>query len=495
MTDPRPCCFRWAHRTIVLACLAIVLTAAPRALGQAPAAPKPSPPSTANRQERLKDRDRLAKEVEQLKTHGKLLDAIKAAEAMLAIEHEVLGETSEDAIGSLEVLARLHQDREDWAEAKKARSEVLELREKTLGKDHWKVTDARSALANVERSSRMDAAVRRRLAAAEKLDQKVEELFGQGKYSEAIVIAREEATLRKEIQGERHPDYAQSLNNLAVLLDTQGDYAAARPLYEQALAIRKAVLGERHPDYATSLNNLAVLLESQGDYAAARPLYEQALAITQGGAGRAPPRLRHQPEQPGGAARSRRGTTPPPGPSTSRRWRSRKAVLGERHPDYALSLNNLAALLESQGDYAAARPLFEQALAIRKAVLGERHPDYATSLNNLAAAAAVPGGLRRCPAPLRAGAGDPQGGAGRAPPRLRHQPEQPGVCCCSRRGTTPAPGPSSSRRWRSARRCWAKHTPTTPGAWSSLRNWLNRRETSPRPDSSSNRLSTSPKNS
>ena len=60
-------------------------------------------------------------------------------------------------------------------------------------------------------------------------------------------------------------------------------------------------------------------------------------------------------------------------------------MLGERHPDTAPSLNNLAELLDEQGDYAAAKPLYEQALAIRKAVLGERHPDTAQSLNNLAA--------------------------------------------------------------------------------------------------------------
>ena len=50
----------------------------------------------------------------------------------------------------------------------------------------------------------------------------------------------------------------------------------------------------------------------------------------------------------------------------------RKAVLGERHPDTAASLNNLAVLLQAQGDYAAAKPLYEQALAIHKAVYGER---------------------------------------------------------------------------------------------------------------------------
>jgi tetratricopeptide (TPR) repeat protein len=62
----------------------------------------------------------------------------------------------------------------------------------------------------------------------------------------------------------------------------------------------------------------------------------------------------------------------------------RERALGPDHPDTTLSLNNLAALLESQGDYAAARPLHERALAIRERALGLDHPDIATSLNNLA---------------------------------------------------------------------------------------------------------------
>jgi hypothetical protein len=36
------------------------------------------------------------------------------------------------------------------------------------------------------------------------------------------------------------------------------------------------------------------------------------------------------------------------------------------------------------GDNAAARPYFEQSLEIRRKVLGEEHPDTALSLNNLA---------------------------------------------------------------------------------------------------------------
>jgi CHAT domain-containing protein len=61
----------------------------------------------------------------------------------------------------------------------------------------------------------------------------------------------------------------------------------------------------------------------------------------------------------------------------------RKEVLGEHHPDYASSLNNLAYLLQLQGDYAGARPLCERALAIRKVVLGEHHPQYRNSLSTL----------------------------------------------------------------------------------------------------------------
>ena len=63
----------------------------------------------------------------------------------------------------------------------------------------------------------------------------------------------------------------------------------------------------------------------------------------------------------------------------------RKSVLGENHPDYAGSLNNLGSLYEDIGDYAQAEQYIMQALKIYKSVLGENHPDYAGSLNNLGA--------------------------------------------------------------------------------------------------------------
>ena len=299
------------------------------------------PALTTAQRERLKERDHLGKQATKLRSEGKLAEAIKAAEGKLAIERQVLGEASDDAIRSMELIASIQEQRDDWPAAVSTRRNVLNLRVRALGEAHWKVTDARLALQDIERRAAMTLEQRRKLAEATRLGGKVKVLYRAGKFGKALQTARRAQALRKEVLGERHRDYTTSLNNLAMLLYGQGDYAAARPLYERALAIKKEVLGERHPDYATSLNNLANLLQATGDYAGARPLYEQALAI-------------------------------------------RKAVLGERHLDYATSLNNLAMLLYGQGDYAGARPLYEQALAIRKAVLGERHLDYATSLNNLA---------------------------------------------------------------------------------------------------------------
>ncbi len=61
----------------------------------------------------------------------------------------------------------------------------------------------------------------------------------------------------------------------------------------------------------------------------------------------------------------------------------REAVLGKQHPDTASSYNNLASLLKDTGDYAAAKSYLEQALAIFEAVLGPTHPSTKVVRANL----------------------------------------------------------------------------------------------------------------
>jgi CHAT domain-containing protein/Tfp pilus assembly protein PilF len=331
----------------------------------------------------LKQRDQLHDQTQRSQTAGRLSEAITSAKAMLAIERKVLPGDHDDVIGSLNWLASMYLERADFTAAKTARLEALGLLRRHHGEKHWKVTDARRALDDVEGQARMTRDQMQKLAEGNRLNREVIELHQARKHGEATPRARRVLALRKEVLGERHPEYAMSLNNLALLLESQGDYAAARPLFEQALAINKGVLGERHPEYAMSLHDLAGLLRSQGDYAAARPLNEQALAILKEVLGE-----RHRDYAMSlnslAVLLAWQGDYAVARPLFEQALAINKELRGERHRDYASSLNNLAALFMSEGDHAAARPLFEQALAIRREVLGERHPEYATSLNNLA---------------------------------------------------------------------------------------------------------------
>jgi tetratricopeptide (TPR) repeat protein len=59
-------------------------------------------------------------------------------------------------------------------------------------------------------------------------------------------------------------------------------------------------------------------------------------------------------------------------------------ALGPDHPWVGTSLNNVAALYESQGRYAEAEPLYKRTVSIYEKALGPDHPDFGQSLNNLA---------------------------------------------------------------------------------------------------------------
>ena len=54
------------------------------------------------------------------------------------------------------------------------------------------------------------------------MNQRVVELFAQGKYREALELAQKALAIRQQLLGEEHPDYAASLNNLAAAVSRDG---------------------------------------------------------------------------------------------------------------------------------------------------------------------------------------------------------------------------------------------------------------------------------
>ena len=62
------------------------------------------------------------------------------------------------------------------------------------------------------------------------LNKQTEMLHSQGKYAEAIIVARRSFALTEQVLGPDHPAVGKALNNLAELYREQGRYAEAEPL-------------------------------------------------------------------------------------------------------------------------------------------------------------------------------------------------------------------------------------------------------------------------
>ncbi len=240
----------------------------------------PRPPMNKEQQQKFKELNRVAAERQKLTREGKLEEAIAAAENELTLFREVFGKDHKTVVLLLQTLAQLHERREDWAAARRALQEAADVQRRLYGKEDWRVTDARLAVADLEQRSRLTAEQRGQLRQAAALTQQFGRLVGSGKHREAAAVVQRELALRKELLGEWHPSYAAALNNLAGMYNEMGGHAKAELLFRQVLALRKQVLGEKHPDYAGNLNNLALLYLAKGEAPRGEPLARQAVEGT-----------------------------------------------------------------------------------------------------------------------------------------------------------------------------------------------------------------------
>jgi tetratricopeptide (TPR) repeat protein len=223
----------------------------------------------------------------------------------------------------------------------------------------------------------------------DELNQQVVQLYQQGDYNQAIIIAEQALELARHMLGTEHPDVAASLNNLARLYKFQGRYREAEQMYLQSLAIMKRLLGEEHLNeehlnVANNLNNLAGLYEAQGRYKEAEQMYLQSLAIMKCLLGEEHLNVATSLNNLAALYKSQ-GRYSEAAQMYLQSLVIKKRLLGKEHPTVANGLNNLALLYEDQGHYSEAEQNYLEALAMRKRLLGEEHPDVAASLNNLAA--------------------------------------------------------------------------------------------------------------
>jgi tetratricopeptide (TPR) repeat protein len=251
--------------------------------------------------------------------------------------------TGDDAKKAAELAKRVAKSElaDKYEEAIRLQKELLELRTKAQGADHWEAVDEKWALMVMKKVAALPEEDRAGWRKASQEENAALKLDDQGKYPEAGRLFQKALDIFRKVVGEDHPVTARGYGSVARNLDAQGRHAEAEPLNRKALEIRRKVLGEDHADTARSYNNLAFNLSAQGRYAEAGPLNQRALDI-------------------------------------------KRTVLGEDNPSTAISYNNVAMNLNAQGKYAEAGPLLQKALGIMRKVRGEEHPDTALGYNNVA---------------------------------------------------------------------------------------------------------------
>jgi serine/threonine protein kinase/tetratricopeptide (TPR) repeat protein len=334
----------------------------------------------------------LDQKIVELEKKARFAEAIVPAQELLAIRSRVQGDDHWETVN-----ARLREDRcarvaklppktqADLAAAIRSAEEGQKLRETA------RFADAAAAYRQITEVFRRVLGENDPQTGA-KLSDRGWTLRALGRYSEAQPSCERALEIMRGALGEDHPCTANCYFNLALVLDARGLYREAKPQFDRALEISRKVLGEDHVLTANSYNCLAFNLHRQGRYKEAEPLFERALAIRRKLLGED---HRDTAESENGIGvnlwAERRFSEAQPWHERALAIRSK--VLGEGHPDTAESCNNLAVVLFAQGRFDQARPLFERALAIRRTVFGEDHVQTAESYNNTAASLQGPEGI------------------------------------------------------------------------------------------------------
>lgn len=257
------------------------------------------------------------------------------------------------------------------------------------------------------------------------LMRRITALAQEGRYGEAVGLARKLATDAERASGPQSPLTAMTLIVLGQALQAQGEATEAEKVLRRALAIREKTLGPSHPDVAAVLSTLGQialgqnrLKDAERDTLRAVAIDEKALGpdhLTTALARMTLGNLRHrqlrEDEALDSFGRALEVFRKSPGQAdmmvpvalnniaeiyrmqgrlqpAEEKFLEALALLEKQHGRDSVyvsaTLNNLGELRRQQGKLQEAEQLARRALVIREKALGPDHADVAASLNNLA---------------------------------------------------------------------------------------------------------------
>lgn len=396
----------------------------------------------------LRDVERRLQKVAVLDREGRAAEVTEALRTALDDRRRILGDRDWTDADLSNWLARQYVDQERFPEAEALLQHALETGQRLLGEDHpefGRLLATRGYLCvRTRQYARAEPLLLQARGIYEKRACTEHEYYADaleylgavywrlGDYRRAEALFRQQLDIRQRILGENHRSYATSLQNLANLYRDMKDLAKAEPLLRRAAELRKQTLGEDHPDYARSLRVLGSLCARRNDFAQAEVCLRKVLDIWRRYLGTEHPDFRaarsnlvelleqvaaqHVAQERFDQARqareeilavlSEQGVEP---------WRVTDARLAVRHLERlaALDRGQLDQLPEAKrliaevrrldkgGDYRAALPLSEQAVALLGPALGEDAPEYLQELEWLARLCRLDKQFARAEEPLR----------------------------------------------------------------------------------------------
>lgn len=174
------------------------------------------------------------------------------------------------------------------------------------------------------------------VAEATRLSLTVVKLFNEGKYDEALPLAKRALELRERALGPDHEIVQGALLNLVEIYTAKKKYGEAEKLVERLLRTHEKAAGPDDAEAAIILDKLAFLAFVQGDFSKSEAAYQRALAI-------------------------------------------RQRVFGPNNSEFATSLYMLAEFYRFTGQFKDAEPLYERSAILRRTLLGREHQDYLKS--------------------------------------------------------------------------------------------------------------------